>query len=1344
MNVRPAAPSSCPPVNHKARLERWFLDLTPEQRGRVLSFEDKEGCKIIKQLFDKQKEEGRSLFYDVGEPLFSRQPLPHFGKLKARLKVPFIGRNKQSKQLSSFLEASLKENFCSRTLASYNDSFIYPQRFITADQQLEASVRLCDTREYLDTVTIDSDLLEDGKEFLDLMHVVTRARFLDTPCRVSWIGGTNSKAPRNEDVWEWEQPRWFGDMGFYSLGTYIAHKLEMALWMRYWDHYQVDPRKPVVKDGVVLPSRAPLYRFPQYLEGLLSKAYLIDFWKSRSSQERRKIVGSIKSVVQHVLMNCDSGVQGLYSSSQLDLSGGGENDKGRRGRKKVDDKALSPRVDYRKLLDKLVDLSSQEQHLNLLFSKDDWKTQTERAFITILYFSPLVRAGTSMDMVLRRIGISIASAYTEKLSMDLIVGEEAEKIKKAADSESRKPKKKKKPKGKKQDKREVKGSTDAKPSQPVAVVAAKASESVPSVPQQRPHLRLLEQQRMEVARTMAAAVFVEVLEQVAVALASEAREDRLPKEPSHAHQQPPAQEQHQSSEAASSTASPDDPSWASVVPKSKKKKHASADKALSLPAFHFGGASPIVRSSPTPSTRHVTVSVGPRASASPSMVKSASFGSLPTSPSASSPTSPLAKQVLFPDANASASASAPASTPGPSHTARHASFDADAGGVANRSSSVHRPRSSSASGFPLASAAAAASQAMPLNVRASAPSLGRSQTLFSPGQASAGQHRVWGMDLTPPARTRPSSTPPSPRPMPGPALAVPSGFPHQHGVQYWPVSASASFDAACLQDIAAASAAASHPALRADLLAGRADISSVRTDMLAVRADMSTAVRRHSLTPLSAAAGSAPVDLPVLAHSAELRRTPMKTAPARSVSLPVAVPALAPRSLSSSEASSMVSTPEGSPPRLGHFDFESYGPPQPQFAGRETCEFHSYSESHDLRRGCNCHRSVRVSGSLSPRSMKALEREAHLAAATSGLEAYPVCRMPSPALDLADADTRRPMLSNPVSRAPFVELDHAIASFVRGTVDFTEQVCRPAKDKLLRKISKLVLSLWPMAEVRVYGSFATTLCIPSSDLDLVICNIAAAASHSQSPLHALASALQQKKWLDELQVIETATVPVIKLKSVLKHSMVSIEADITFRDYHAFASVPLFVPFQGRSQHLGLQAAELVCSYLAAMPELKPLVLVLKQFLHERQLNNSYTGGLGSFSLVLMAIGFLQHSRRFHRNREFLQPPPLGSLLVGFFQLYGLRFDYQRMGISVLPLESHPGSDQLGPFFELHTSRFPPAPLVLVDPFNSLRNIAHSTFAMCRVKSAFREAFSELRARPELSRIIRGSDRLLA
>ena len=47
-------------------------------------------------------------------------------------------------------------------------------------------------------------------------------------------------------------------------------------------------------------------------------------------------------------------------------------------------------------------------------------------------------------------------------------------------------------------------------------------------------------------------------------------------------------------------------------------------------------------------------------------------------------------------------------------------------------------------------------------------------------------------------------------------------------------------------------------------------------------------------------------------------------------------------------------------------------------------------------------------------------------------------------------------------------------------------------------------------------------------------------------------------------------------------------------------------------------------SLLQKFPALPYLVLVLKQFLLQRDLNEVFTGGIGSYSVFLMAVSFLQ------------------------------------------------------------------------------------------------------------------------
>ncbi len=42
------------------------------------------------------------------------------------------------------------------------------------------------------------------------------------------------------------------------------------------------------------------------------------------------------------------------------------------------------------------------------------------------------------------------------------------------------------------------------------------------------------------------------------------------------------------------------------------------------------------------------------------------------------------------------------------------------------------------------------------------------------------------------------------------------------------------------------------------------------------------------------------------------------------------------------------------------------------------------------------------------------------------------------------------------------------------------------------------------------------------------------------------------------------------------------------------------------------------------MPELKPMVMVIKKLLQNCDLNHTYTGGLNSYSIVLITAAFLR------------------------------------------------------------------------------------------------------------------------
>ncbi|PRD26103.1 UNVERIFIED_CONTAM: Non-canonical poly(A) RNA polymerase PAPD7 [Trichonephila clavipes] len=91
----------------------------------------------------------------------------------------------------------------------------------------------------------------------------------------------------------------------------------------------------------------------------------------------------------------------------------------------------------------------------------------------------------------------------------------------------------------------------------------------------------------------------------------------------------------------------------------------------------------------------------------------------------------------------------------------------------------------------------------------------------------------------------------------------------------------------------------------------------------------------------------------------------------------------------------------------------------------------------------------------------------------------------------------------------------------------------------------------------------------------------------------------------------------------------------------------------------GVKSANLIKDFMHMYPVLPKLVLVLKQFLLQRDLNEVFMGGISSYSLILLTISFLQHLKHEPEKNN------LGKLLIMFFELYGRHFNYRNTGISI-------------------------------------------------------------------------------
>lgn len=153
----------------KSAVWNWFLNLDLDEKARVLSIEDKDSVQLIQKMYKKKMQDGEGLFFAVDDGFEDMtDQFPQSSNVK---KSQYIFTN--------------KNDFCFMKLSCLDEYRIinYPESLIGPDRELEKTIRLCDTREYLDTMSVATSLLQDPYHFLFLMERASRGSFLTYPCK---------------------------------------------------------------------------------------------------------------------------------------------------------------------------------------------------------------------------------------------------------------------------------------------------------------------------------------------------------------------------------------------------------------------------------------------------------------------------------------------------------------------------------------------------------------------------------------------------------------------------------------------------------------------------------------------------------------------------------------------------------------------------------------------------------------------------------------------------------------------------------------------------------------------------------------------------------------------------------------------------------------------------------------------------------------------------------------------------------------------------------------------------------------------------------------------------------
>ena len=170
------------------------------------------------------------------------------------------------------------------------------------------------------------------------------------------------------------------------------------------------------------------------------------------------------------------------------------------------------------------------------------------------------------------------------------------------------------------------------------------------------------------------------------------------------------------------------------------------------------------------------------------------------------------------------------------------------------------------------------------------------------------------------------------------------------------------------------------------------------------------------------------------------------------------------------------------------------------------------------------------------------------------------------------------------------------------------------------------------SSVLCFGSFATQLYLPQSDVDLVILND----SLTNDVLIKKTKKVMNRYPDVFLNVDEIKSkVPIIKFTEEES----GVEFDISFNEVSV------------------IHVMQVVITEVREQPEIKYLIFILKVALKQRAMNNTFMGGVGSFLLFLLVLSFLSEFKNQKRRAgRDIGKITLAEYLIEFLQFWGKHF----------------------------------------------------------------------------------------
>ena len=234
--------------------------------------------------------------------------------------------------------------------------------------------------------------------------------------------------------------------------------------------------------------------------------------------------------------------------------------------------------------------------------------------------------------------------------------------------------------------------------------------------------------------------------------------------------------------------------------------------------------------------------------------------------------------------------------------------------------------------------------------------------------------------------------------------------------------------------------------------------------------------------------------------------------------------------------------------------------------------------------------------------------------------------------------------------------------------------------------------------LKMYGSGATKLCLPWSDIDYVISYNSKIIFEPLKKLYDYLLGINDKFYSD-MKYIANATIPVLKIFSNNKYHKISLDISLENPEHH------------------GEECVNYIKKKIIEYEVLTPLTFALKTMLQKAFLNDPYKGGLSSYGVILLVIHFLNVQQK---KRKDISIKSLGKLFYDILCYYGNEYDITNPII----VENEKNIQKIISIYQFQLMR---GEFILIDPLNISNNVAKNTRQYQNIKLAFRIGYVSIK-----------------